>query len=423
MRYYKQILTAFYLVFAISVNAQKETLTDLIPYLKNGKYGLVHAFSGKNYLPATYDNIELFRNADATFTAYGPWTSNNTLSVKVQRGQDWYYVGTNNKLTKLPKPKTMVEELPIFEEALIGTGRIEAPKPETEPSTAQQEDSILVHSFIGVNGETIQVYLYKNGFRKFYINKQHYAAFDCVNYADLIYYSPQEKRTAIASYKNGKWGVVHFGLMKVTIPVEYDYVGALNKPETLIKVLKGTTFGLLSLDGKEIIPCRYTALELQSFVRYNSHDYTFVAKSTEGTHLVWLDGKENLSLSTSVPNFDHMVYMTQLFEDKAYFEVSKNNLKGLIDGNTGKIVLPVQYNKLSMLIWDEQCLVKIEKNKQHGFFDLRTGIVIEPKFKKIEQWAKTMAFKKDNLPYCLLTAVDEEGKAFYVDRYGKAFKE
>lgn len=143
--------------------------------------------------------------------------------------------------------------------------------------------------------------------------------------------------------------------------VQIDDSKILSKDENGAFKTIQSKYGMLDLNGKELIPCIYNRID------WKTSNLLQANKELNGNYALFdKKGKQ-------ITNFDYMVFGDV---KNGFITTRIRNLFGIINEN-GKIVVPIKFEYLSLI---EDKFYIIGKNKKYGALNLNGKIVIKPKF-------------------------------------------
>ena len=143
--------------------------------------------------------------------------------------------------------------------------------------------------------------------------------------------------------------------------IQMDDSKMISKDENGAFKTMQSKYGMLDLNGKELIPCLYNHID------WKTVNVLEVNKELNGNYALFdKNGKQ-------VTNFDFMVFGDV---KNGLITTRIKNLFGIINEN-GKIVVPIKFDYLSLI--DDKFYI-IEKNKKYGALNLNGRTVLKPKF-------------------------------------------
>lgn len=204
--------------------------------------------------------------------------------------------------------------------------------------------------------------------------------YERVLYARHNYNSLSSDRGKIFAQINGKYGIFNSDLQQIT-PFRYDSLvttyptdlGNGNNSSALIRAKINNKWGLLDKNGKQLIPCQYdelvwvyqnlalvqnkgkfgitnlqgklTADCVYDDIRYND----FHGSGNYNNNLLTMkDGLNGLINSSGVevapPIYENIIALRMHFTNK--FQVTYKSKLGVLDGASGKLLLPCEYDDL-----------------------------------------------------------------------------
>lgn len=233
-----------------------------------------------------------------------------------------------------------------------------------------------------------------------------------------------EEPNLIAVKKDNQWGFVDKNNSTI-IPFVYEQVWHFHNG--FAKIRNNQQYGIIDLTGKIIIPTQYQWLSdaneqgVMVFKQDNlfgliNKDNQIVreAKSekiADFNHIIIQ--KQTVSINKTVEEnspqekqADNMEYDFEKIDGKYVISenilanktviITENNQYGLADA-TGKIILPVEYNYISVISEDR---FKIQKNKQYGIADSQGNIIFPVEYEYIAEFKDGLAyFRKTNGEY------------------------
>lgn len=213
-----------------------------------------------------------------------------------------------------------------------------------------------------------EFYIYKNG-KVGLLNREAkpitditFSSFECdYSYVSGIYY------TLFVAKKNNKCGLIGSN-GEIILPIEYDEIGKFESNDRAIAKKNGL-YGIINNRGKEQIPFEYSSITTYHF---------------DGNYVVEKNGKYGIikkePLETIIPlDYDDLEVC---FYDETHFIVKENGKYGIIDKNL-KIIVPLEYDRISNWVEygpEEHFIVK---NGKEGLISREGRIVIPPVYDKI----------------------------------------
>ena len=246
-----------------------------LKYSKDGKYGIID-INGKKLTNAIYDEIDTLQ------------TKEGELLVK----KDGKYGVINIKGATLVKPQYDKIEADKFYEEESGyrkAGYI----------VSKTTEEGYRYGYVNIQGKEIIEVKYNDLYRVAEVN------------SDDIY---------IICAENGKYGLLKND--KKIIDNEYQSL-VYNESNNTITALKGKKYGVISTNGKVIVPIEYKQIDITG-------DYIYAKTNDENVKIFDATGKEtNISENTAiinVENTDYKIYIDTM-DGKTTYNIYKNNEK------------------------------------------------------------------------------------------------
>jgi WG containing repeat len=171
--------------------------------------------------------------------------------------------------------------------------------------------------------------------------------------------------------KNGAWMVEqgrYYGAInkagKIIIPLIYTALSVSTIEDFLRVSLNSKHQGLLSVEGKELLPCVYDEIKY-----FDNHKVAIVVKDK-------LEGLIDKEYKLIAP----CVYENLLYTNHALLVFSKNGRFGVLNSK-GKIIIPAVYDHLSG--FNEAGYAQAMKDSLYGIIDMQQRVVVPLRFKKL----------------------------------------
>lgn len=213
------------------------------------------------------------------------------------------------------------------------------------------------------------------------------------------------------NYSTGEYKTKALNKKNESIFTEYEQIDALENYDEnknlyyengTIRVKRSGKYGLIDIEGKEILPTEYDEIK--------------TLKGLENSILVYKDGKVGLVDSKGKKIIDTKYVNILAIEDDyklGYITVDENNKYGLVDCNNSKI-LDNKYEQIAPIFGNGNYVVK-----ENGTYKLITkdgSTIIEGKFDEVKQIKNdSIIIKLDNKYGVLNTAGEEIVPAKYDD--------
>lgn len=316
----------------------KNILSDLmyekstLRYSQNGKYGIID-INGKKITNAIYDEIDTLK------------TKEGELLVK----KDDKYGVINIKGSILVKPQYDKIEADKFYEEEIGykkSGYI----------VSKTTEEGYRYGYVNLEGKEIIEVKYNDLYRITEID------------SDDIY---------VICAENGKYGLIKND--KKIIDNEYQSL-TYNESNNTITVLKGKNYGVISIDGKIIVPIEFKQIDITG-------DYIYAKTIDENTKIFDATGKEtNMSENTAIINIDKTDYKIYIntIDEKTIYSIYKN----------GKNITKNEYTYIQYLY--DNYFIACNTNGKLGIIDNEEKIKIEFNYNSIQKIENTKMIQAVN---------------------------
>ena len=197
------------------------------------------------------------------------------------------------------------------------------------------------------------------------------------------------------------------------IPIQYQEIRTLKDGLVLLK--NYDSWGLYSVDNKEILACKY----------YNIH----LEDAYEGNIIVLENYKEKLLVG--VVNYGGEFIIPQVYSyielDKEYnrYKVRKGGKLGFLDLK-GKIILPLEnIDKRDPEELFEGQYIMVKRGDKCGYMKKDLTFLIEPQYDDIKRFGKGVAFVKKGFLWGTINEKNEEVSGFVYDSiltlFGKVY--
>lgn len=316
----------------------KNILSDLmyekstLKYSQNGKYGIID-INGKKITNAIYDEIDTLQ------------TKEGELLVK----KDNKYGVINIKGATLVKPQY---------------DKIEADKFYEEESGYKKSGYIVSKTT-------------EEGYRYGYVNLEGKEIIE-VKYNDLNRITEiNSDDIYIICAENGKYGLLKND--KKIIDNEYQSL-IYNESNNTITALKGKNYGVISIDGKVVVPIEYKQIDITG-------DYIYAKTIDENVKIFDATGKEtNMSENTAIINIDKTDYKIYIntMDGKTTYNIYKN----------GKNITQNEYTYIQYLY--DNYFIACNTNGKLGVIDNEGKTKIEFNYNSIQKIENTKMLQAVN---------------------------
>ena len=233
------------------------------------------------------------------------------------------------------------------------------------------------------------------------VNSKMQEIYPCTNSSKVLVSKLSDNRFVVC--QNGKQGVIDSNA-KTIIPIAYS---SITSQDEKIRVCDNGKYGLFDYSGKEIMPCIFETMKSSNGYLLCERDNKWGVYTTNFEELYpcqFQDVKFNVindqlflytqqrglwgivDFETGQPllsnNFSDIT-TTQLNKETCY-KVKKDNLEGLY-ASSGVLILPCEFNSISMKIYNGQEYIQVEKAGTFGLYDIYgTPLIPEGKYNSYE---------------------------------------
>jgi len=217
------------------------------------------------------------------------------------------------------------------------------------------------------------------------------------SYQEMIVIPNREREVFICTYNinetAGTYKTKAINGQNEEILTGYDQIEALENidendnvwyEENTLRVKKGNKYGLIDLNGKEIIPVEY--------------DDITVLEGIENSIIIKKDGKVGLANDNGSiiiePNYSQIKNLGSTYKD-GYITVNQEGKYGVISA-TKKQVLENKYEEIAQIYLKDKFIIK--ENGKQKLIDSKGNVLIEEGFDEIKSATSNgVIFAKDNL--------------------------
>lgn len=172
--------------------------------------------------------------------------------------------------------------------------------------------------------------------------------------------------------KDNQFGLIN-DKKQIVLPIEYDTIMKPRCIDNYFYIGKDKLFGVVTEKGNLNIPIIYGLIARESKKYNEGEDYCFIVQRNKKF------GSVDFYNNTIIPfEYDGITNWVEYGPHAHY--VKKGNLFGLVDYNTGKTIIPVIYNGLSVY---SDTWVKVKKKEMYGVLSIQNKVIIPIKYDKI----------------------------------------
>lgn len=195
-------------------------------------------------------------------------------------------------------------------------------------------------------------------------------------------------------YQKNKTGLIN---IKNQISADnWDWISDVNTNQHVIVKLNNK-FGIINTSGDIILEPKYDLLE-----ECYENIYLVVSNSLYGFYNI----KDKCFESTIEHSYKNQLKASEYYQAN-YFKVYKNNDVGLMDKN-GKLI--INFGAFQSLSFNENHLLKAQKNNKFGFIDYKQKTIIPIEYEYADNFSQGTAIVSKSNTYSIL---DKNGKIIY----------
>lgn len=188
------------------------------------------------------------------------------------------------------------------------------------------------------------------------------------------------EKTVLKFKKDGKYGLIDLDGKQILKP-EYESITAIPYKEGMLIVKKDEKCGAVNINGKILIPIEYESITADNYysdqTMYKTTGFIVSKKSDEGYRYGYIDYKGKTIAKTEYTQIDRV---TEVEDDKnVYLVAYKNGQAGLLKNK--KIVLNYEYEDISYNAYNDVFVVK--RNSKEGIADKQGKIKIPTEYTDI----------------------------------------
>lgn len=188
------------------------------------------------------------------------------------------------------------------------------------------------------------------------------------------------EKTVLKFKKDGKYGLIDLDGKQVLKP-EYENLSAIPYKEGMLIAKKDDKSGVVNINGKTVIPTEYESITADNYYNdetmYKTTGFIVSKKSDEGYRYGYIDYKGNIVVKTEYTQIDRI---TEMQDDKNIYLVAyKNGQAGLLKNK--KVILNYEYEDISYNAYNDVFVVK--RNSKEGIVNKEGKIKIPTEYTNI----------------------------------------
>lgn len=194
--------------------------------------------------------------------------------------------------------------------------------------------------------------------------------------SDLIY-----EKSILKYSKDGKYGLINLEGKEIVKPI-YDEINSLPYKEGELLVKQNEKYGVINMKGNSLIEIAYDQIKVDGYYtdenKYKDAGYIVLIKTQEGYRYGYLDnrGKELLK-----PEYNEISRVTEIQDnDNAYLIAAKNGQFGVTkkaDTIIGNEYQSIQYDANNKVF-------VIEKSRKYGIANLEGKVIVPVQYNQID---------------------------------------
>jgi hypothetical protein len=398
--------------------AQKENLSDLVPFRKGNLWGLVHHDMKEFYAPV-FDSVLVNTIDSAFFSVFNRKLNGKWMADVVYKGKRMW-LSADKKITAVTK---IIEQ----DHDAEGDGKLETKIRVKDEEPWEPRSGSKVQ---GANNRTEKPdpHIYERFFldetRKdtitvkrigdsslFYRNNVLLPEYTTRWYVKLNNNNPVSRRVILS--KKEKYGLVDLKDRKVIIPFEYYELAHFDNGKKCFVTQKDRRYGIISQSGKVVVPPVYSGIRFAKILP----DGSFLAIASNSITQLFLRINEKSVLDSSAL-YERLSDYNAKYNIAVALPRQQSNY-GLVQPD-GKVVIPFEYYGIESYTDRFFMLHSIEKK---GFVDLENNFFV--KLVNMNLYGNVWGlhptrFEKNGLKYFLFL-VKKDGIEYYMDNYGNEF--
>lgn len=223
------------------------------------------------------------------------------------------------------------------------------------------------------NGKT-KVINSKN--KELYTKYENVEAIQLKNIASELMY----EKSILKVQKNGKYGLVDLNGKEI-LATNYSSIEALPYREGSVLIKKDDKCGIANMNGTEVIKCEYDKIVIDNYYtdvdKYKYSGYIVGNKTQDGYRYGYISYKGKKLLNNE---YNEIIRMTEIKDkDNIYLISAKNGQYGLT--KNGKELTSNEYQSMTYEI--DMNVIIVEKNQKYGAIDTEGKIIIPVQYDEI----------------------------------------
>lgn len=186
-----------------------------------------------------------------------------------------------------------------------------------------------------------------------------------------------EMEKDVLIYKSGNnYGLIDLEGNKLTEPIYTSIESLSNKPGNLL-VEKDGNYGVLGVDGKEILPIKYSRITGDGYCSeedgYSKTGYILSEKTKTGVLFGYANYKGKVLVE---PKYEAISRLFEYEDEDIYLTVMENGKKGVLKNK--KQIIKNKFQNINY--YDTSNIFIVNKNGKYGFYNQEGKEILEPKY-------------------------------------------
>lgn len=198
--------------------------------------------------------------------------------------------------------------------------------------------------------------------------------------------------------KDGKYGLINLE-GKELLPLEYDQISAITGVENSYKVQKDGKYGIVDNEGKLVISPQYADIDLLG----DDNKAGFIVKNDAGMY--------------GIVNYSNEVILEPKYNsiEKVYgndmYVVTENNAQKVVNKD-GQDVLTTGFDTVKEILSSQENAVVFTRANKYGVMSLSGKTIIEPEYDEIKGTKQGIYIAKNGENYGIINSAKEEKLPF-----------
>lgn len=202
------------------------------------------------------------------------------------------------------------------------------------------------------------------------------------------------EKNALKVMKNNKYGLINLDGKEI-LPTQYDEIQGIKGISNCLKIKKENQYGIANAEGKIIIESKYSDITILG----KDDKSGFIVKDETGKHGIL----NYLGIQILEPKFEAV---KNIYGNDLYVIIEANTEK-IVD-KEGKIILDNGYDKVSQILKNKDNGIIYEKDGKFGVMTLTGEIKINPEYQQLKEVKDGVLIAKNNEKYGIISLTNEK---------------